>query len=333
MKNSEKQYLDIFNLQSFRGFNRLFSPNLASRYRVIPLAEEGSQVTVAMANPDNREAREAILTALGPSVYVVRVDGDVIDSLLTKFCKNTNYCSLDLALWMPNKNISPEVEIYANHLADLLGAHLRHFVPTTLSNKGYQPVSPETAFTEAGDIRLEEQERSNNKELIDKFPAKKIVDRHINSLLVVRQPRWPIKNFLLILRNTSVDETAIDWTIRIARSCRAKVTILPISIPVPTMYQRYYAMVSNMDKILSPDTDFGKNLRLVAQILVNSEVNGTLRLRQESPTWQIRFELLESEYDLVVIDQKPSNTFWNWILDELTNPLLSWTERPVLITS
>jgi hypothetical protein len=332
MKNRETQYLEFNNLGRLHRLNRLLVPYLASRYRVLPVAEDGARVTVAMADPDDKEAREAMLAALGPSVYVVRADVQVIDSLLEKFWKNANNRSLELALWVPNKSNSTEVENYANCLAALLGAHLNQIeIPNTGKEACKEPTT-RVEHTAGGAVGVEMLEKANLERLTDRPPVGKLADQLTTSLLVVRQPRWPIKSFLLILRNGASDATAVEWTIHLARSSGATVTVLPLSIPIPTNYNQNSPKRCSIDTILTSKTELGQKTRLVAQLLANSEINGTLRLRQEPPTWQIRFELLENDYDLVVIDRKPSNKLWDWILGELVNPLLSWTDRPLLIT-
>ena len=332
MRNREKQYLEFNKLETIPRLARLLPPDLASRYHALPVAEDGARVTVAMADPDDKEAREAILAVLGPSVCVVRADAQVIDRLIAEFWEKASNRALELLLWVPTKSIATEVESYADHLAALLGAHLNQFETSCTGNEAYRALTSEIEHIKADIVVLGEFEQSILERLIEGPPQNKLADQLPTSLLVVRQPRWPIKNILLILRNETIDETAVDWTVCLARPSGADVTILPLTIPVPAMYDQRPRMRCSIDTILTSDTKLGKKLRLVAQRLVNSEINGTLRLRQEPPTWQIRFELLENDYDLVVIDCEPPDKLWHWILGELVNPLLSWTDRPVLVT-
>lgn len=331
MKNQATQHLELDNLQANPRLAKLLPPDLACRCRALPVAEDGERITVAMADPDDKEAREAIFAVLGPSAYVVRADARIIDRLLAEFREMTINQSLELLLWAPAKAIPDEVETYAKDLATLLGAHLSMFETSCMGNEAFRALTSEIDHIKADIVILGEFEQSILERLIEGPPENKLAYQLPTSLLVVRRPRWPIKNILLILRNGVIDETAVDWTVCLARPSGADVTIVPLTIPLSAMYDQYSRMRCSIDTILTSDTKFGK-LRLVAQLFVDSEINGTLRLRQEPPIWQIRFELLENDYDLVVIDCNPPNKLWHWILGELVNPLLSWTVRPVLIT-
>jgi nucleotide-binding universal stress UspA family protein len=331
MKNQDT-YLEINRLETNPKLAGLLPRELAFHYHALPVAEDGERITVAMAEPNDKAAREAIMGVLGSSACVVRADAQIIDGILAEFWKKASNPSLELLYCVPTRAFADQVEAYASNLADLLGAHISQFETSKTGHEAYRALTAEIEHIKADIVVLGEFEQSFLKELIEGPPENKLADQLPTLLLVVRQPRWPLKNILLIIRNDGIDETALDWAVWLARPSGAAVTILPLTIPVPTKYDQDPRLSFSIDTLLTSDSKLGKKLRSVAQRLVNSEIKGTLRLRQESPTWQIRFELLENDYDLVVIDCEPSNRLWHWILDELVNPLLSWTDRPVLFT-
>ena len=330
MNNQETQYLDLNRLEAIPRLAGLLPPNLACRYHALPVAEDGVRITVAMADPDDKDAREVIMAALGPSTCVVRADAQVIDSLLAEFWEKASNQSLNLLLWVPTRAVADEVEAYAEDLATLLGAHLSRFETPKTGNEAYRVLTSEIKRTKADIVILGSNEQTTLNRLLEVWPEYTLADRLPTSLLVVRQPSWPIINVLLVLRNKGKEETAVDWTVRFAQPSCADVTVLPLTIPAPAMCDQDPRLSYNIDTLLTSDSKLGKNLRFVAQRLVDSEINSTLRLREELPIWQIRFELLQKDYDLIVIDCEPRNRLCRWMLGELVNPLLIRTDIPVL---
>jgi hypothetical protein len=152
-----------------------------------------------------------------------------------------------------------------------------------------------------------------------------------NSLLVVNKPSWPIRNILLLLKEDALGESALNWTINFAQPTGANVTILPFTSTIPENFYYESVMRRGRDSVLSSQTRSGRKLRLAAQTLVDYEITGMLRFRQEPPVWQIRFELLENEYDLVIADCGSHNWFWQNILAEAVTPMFNWTKVPMLI--
>ena len=58
--------------------------DIEQRYHVLPITEADGKVTVAMANPEDPEASQAVVSLLGNSVYLVHADMDVIDKIRLK---------------------------------------------------------------------------------------------------------------------------------------------------------------------------------------------------------------------------------------------------------
>ena len=332
MKNQATQYLEFNRLEANPRLAGLLPFDMACRYHALPVAEDGARITVAMANPDNKEAREAILAVLGPSACVVRADAQVIDRLLAEFWEKASNQSLELLLWAPAKTVANEVETYAKDLATLLGAHLSQFETSKKGNQAYRALNSEIERIEADMLIFGAMEKTFTKRLIEAPTEKKLVDILQASLMVVRKPRWPLENILLVLRNESPDQSAIDWTVRIAQLSHAEVTVLPLTMPIPVMYDQIPGMDCSIAALLSSNCNLGKSLRMVARRLVDSEIKGTIRLRQEPLAWQIRFEVMERDYDLIVIACGSHNQLRRWLSGELINPLLGWAEGPVLVT-
>jgi nucleotide-binding universal stress UspA family protein len=332
MRHQDTQYLVYDELEAIPAIARLLPRELASRYHALPVATDGVRITVAMANPDDKEARERINAIFGPSACVVRADESVIDKLLEEFYQEVSKHPPELLIWVPIKSSEAEIETYTDQLATLLDARLNRFETSSVDNQAYEALIAEIGHIHPNVVVLSKLEGSVLERLIEGSPEHKLTNQLPGSLLMVRQPRWPLKHILLILRNGASDESAVQWTISLAHLSGARVTILPLTNQLPNLDDLDTPIRCSLDTILASGSVFGKKLRIVAQQLVDAEISGTLRLRQEPPTWQIRIELLEHDYDLIVLNSEPHDELWHWILGELVNPLLSWTDRPVLVT-
>jgi len=332
MKNREIQYLELMHLEAVPAIAGLLPSNLARRYHALPLAEDGERITVAMANPEDQEARKVISGILGPAVCFVRADKKVIDRQLARFWQKEIGKKAKYLLWISQDSSWEELRAYSDHFTTLFGARSKivdtpdHGVNSCLALLlEIEKIEPDLVIlTGLGFDHLNRLIGSQSK----KEPAR----HYPSSLLVVRQSRWPIKNILLGLSHEGDDESAVDWAVDIARASRAEVTILALTQPMPITWDEDFRTRCRIDTALSLDTRIGKKLRRVAQHLVSAGVNGIFHFRQEPPTWQIRFELLENEYDLVILDSGYPDKLWSSIIEEVIDPLFSWTELPILIT-
>jgi hypothetical protein len=106
---------------------RRLSPVLAFRYHALPLAEENGHVTVAMAEPDNVEARQAVAAALGAELYIVRSDPAVIDALLSEVWPAESPQPLRLLVCVPASPVAAKVQAYVQRIGNLLHSHLIYF--------------------------------------------------------------------------------------------------------------------------------------------------------------------------------------------------------------
>jgi nucleotide-binding universal stress UspA family protein len=73
-------------------------------------------------------------------------------------------------------------------------------------------------------------------------------------------------------------------------------------------------------------------MRQVAQQLVNGQIEGTLRLRQGWPEWEIRREVVEGRFDLLVIAAAPQDRIRRWTLGDLATSLVRTVNRSILVT-
>lgn len=330
MKKQVQYYLELNRLEPNLQLARLLPPDLALRYHALPVAKDGERITVAMADPNDIKAREAVLTTLGKATCIVQADVNAIDGLLEDLWHENINHTLNFLTWLPSDSLGAVVKTYAQNLSALLGASLSHFETSKTGRGAYRSLVEETKLVRADMVIFRAPCQSLLKRLVrgsDEYMMTELLP--VSSLLVYGF-RWPIKKILLVIRNEESDETPLNWTLNLAKASDAFVTVLPITIPVPGIYAH---IQPDVPTLLTTDCPLGRKMRWVAHRLADWEIEGSLRLRNESPNDQIRCEVIEGDHDVIVIAAEPQNRLRGWIHGELVKPLLSWADRPVLVAN
>jgi len=323
------QHLTLDKLVVSPRLARRLPPALAFRYHALPVAEDRNRVTVAMADPEDSIARAAVAAALGTRLYVVQSDPAVIDGLLTEIWPQTARHPLRLLVYHRTSPISDEVKSYAQYMCDLLDGDLS----TCQAVAGTD--NPVEDLTEAGRghdlVVFGELDKSLVERLLQGAADNGARERLSASVLVARQPRWPLRRVLLVIRDQGADDVAVDWVVHLAQPSKAAVTVLAVVPPVPAMCGYTDRMQHGLAEWLATDTALGRQLRRIGRRLMNWEAEGTLRFRQGPPDWQVQREVAEGDYDLIAIAADPNGRWLRRLSGELVSPLLRWTNRPVLI--
>jgi nucleotide-binding universal stress UspA family protein len=358
--NPQAQHLILDELTVNARLARRLSPAVACRYHALPVAEADGRITVAMADPDDTVAREAVVTALGAPSCVVGGDPVTIDALLAEVWPEVLKRSLRLLVcahasptddvrepplastctapnavrckWPARADESnDEVLTFARALGGLLNAHVSYFSPLVGDDANCDGLAQVVGRNGYDLVVWGEPEQSFGQRLVDGPTYRKVTERVSTSLLVTRRPRWPFKRLLLVVQDEETDNVAVDWVVRLARPSGAAVTVLAVVPPLPAMYNRRARMQQGLDALLTTDTALGWQMRRVARWLVDWEVEGRLRLRQGALDHQIRREVAEGDHDLIAVAAKPYGLWRRWLLRDSVASLLRWADRPVLI--
>ncbi len=312
---------------------RRLAPVVACRYHALPVAEANGRITVAMADPDDPVAREAVVSALGAPSYVVKGDSAAIDALLAELWPGVLQRSprlLVCAHASPHV-IADEVSHFALALGDLLDARVGHFSPKGGTKDPCDALAREVERAGYNLVAWGEPEQTAGRRMLSGPAYCQAVERVPTSLLIVRRPRLPLRRLLLIVRGEDVDSVAVNWAVRLAQPSGATVTVLAVVPPVPAMYDRCKRMQVRLDVLLTTDTALGRQMRRVAQCLVDWDVEATLRLRQGAPDEQIRCEVTEGDFDLIAVATQPHDQWRRWLMRDQVLSLLRWADRPVLV--
>ncbi|MDH3674628.1 MAG: universal stress protein [Anaerolineae bacterium] len=326
------QSLILDNLVVDPSLARRLPPTIALQYHALPVAKDNGHITVAMATPEDQLARHAVASALDAELYAVQGDPAAIDELLTEIWSEETTQPLRLLVCDNAGPAAREVRAYARHLSDLLHAQLDFFQTDSPTNSTLAKLVG-TAKHSHDLVIFGEPAQTPLKRMFLGPAGCGAAERLPTSVLIVRGPSWPLKRILLVTRGQSgVDDPAVDWLVRLAQPSKAAITVLALVPAMPAMYQKAMtAMPHGPNDWLTTDTPLGRQLRQIAQHVVNWEMQGKLRFRQGPPERQIRREAAAENYDLMIIAADPHDWVLRRLLGGLVKPLLRWTERPVLV--
>ncbi len=220
-----------------------------------------------------------------------------------------------------------DVREYAQYLRGVLGGRICY--EPMLSKEDAGRIRQASADCDL--VVFGEPEQSWLDTLLTGRPCDQAVAKSSTSFLLARRPRWPIKHILLVLRIEETDEAAAAWLAHLVQPGKTAVTILPLVPSPPAMYSLGNRVQTGLDVLLSPNTSSGNYLRYVAQQLKHWQIDGNLHLRQGDADRQIRDEVAEGNYDLVLIGAEPHGRFYRALLGEMVKPILRWIDRPLLI--
>ncbi len=324
-------YLTLDELKADPVLARRLPSELAWRCHALPLAEDNGRVTVAMADPDDAEARQAVVAALGPRSCVVRGSPLAIDARLTEIWGYEAPGVLKLGVCESAEHPRGELWDYARALGVLLGAHVKHLTAAVeVDNQaGLEALThcDLTFFQDPGHPLL--------RRLLSQSPAGGAIAPSQNAtpfgILVAQRPRWPLRSILLAICGDSTDDSAVTWAVRLARPSGAAVTALSVVPPVPAMYRGLSRMEQSVAALLSTDTALGRQMHRAARCLAEGKVDATVRLRQGAPDHQISREVLERDHDIVIMATRPCRWLWRQLRGDPICSLLSRLDRPVLL--
>jgi nucleotide-binding universal stress UspA family protein len=304
--------------------------DLARRHHALPLAENRGRVAGAIANLENAQACDAVLSTLASKSCVVEGGPLILDAWLAKVWGDAACCRPKLQVCAFPDPLSDELWSYAQALGALLDVHLGR-----IGTPG--EVNALTRAVRCGDCDLIIFGKGSHP-LIRRLLSPSTADGAPSSqrsavpsaVLVAQVPRWPLERILLVLCGESADGVAVDWALRLACPSTADVTILAVVPPVPAMYHGLPRMEQTLRSVLTSGTALGSQMHQAIRRLAERKVDCTLRLRHGAPDQEICQEMFEGDHDLIVMATKPCRWWLRQLQGDPICSLLSRVDRPVL---
>lgn len=347
-------YLNLKDLVPDGETVRWLPLDVARRCRALPIAQDNGAITIAMADPADRVAREAVTAALAeqaasrsarsPQVYLVQGDGALIDARLADLAGGEGGLE-QVWLRQPLHGDKAGVISYATQVAALLGAPLNRYDPLLAAQGGpddgaqdlrWKPVSALRPGSAVPDGRLVILP------CVDfNLPGPLQSSGHVSgpAMLYACRPRWPLRRLLLIVRGDPVDGAALAWAARLARGAGSASTALmiaphtPASQASPPAHRSLQAGAhDDISSLLSANNAIGHQMRYAAQRLDALQMDAVLHLRQGAPEVMIREELASAPYDLIIAGVAVRGVEAQWRLRPLLHKLLPDLDCPLLLT-
>ena len=326
------QFLRLDRIKANPQIVKLLPQDIAFRYHALPVASNGSRITVAMGSPDDSAATDAVAAVIGLPICLVQADPDEIDQCLSEIWPQIHTPQFHILVWSPETSVDPALKCYSQALADLFQAECKEVEFNWSGAKSFDAFVGEIEQIYPNLIVFQIQSPPLMKRLLIDFAVNKLIERIPASILIVNLPSWPLERILWVLRDgVDQDEAVVDWVIRLAHSGHAEVTVLPLLPPIPQMYGPLIR--HSLPCLLSSNDPLGVKMREIARRLKIEQINGIFKIRDGAPMEQIRSAVSERKTDLVVIAAEPRNHLWRWLIGEVVNNIHTWCDRPLLIVN
>jgi hypothetical protein len=275
--------LSLSQIQIDSALARRLPRRLAYYHLALPIAEDESQITVAMAYPDNRRVEEVIRATLGTTIIPVRSYADEIRKALDTVWQQDEIERTGLICWTDIADRRTEVDAYGQKIAAALS--LAQVVNSESSLEDFIDQARETRPA------LVVCETANPKTLGD------LLTNLPTSILLLRGSCKPPKSILHVLRGHTPDKRALDWVIPIAQHHDAQITLLAAATSVET--QRGNPLMSDFASLILPEhpaqvVEYG-------QILASMNLHGRLKFAEGQLEQVLMSELAKAPYDLIAI--------------------------------
>jgi nucleotide-binding universal stress UspA family protein len=327
VKADQLTYLELDELAAHPVLARRLPHDLAWRYHALPLSEDNGRISVVMAEPEDPEARRAVLAALGPTACVVKGSVSAIDARLAEVWGGETGPCLTLSACAFPEPFRDKQWAYTQALCDLLGAHLWQ----VCTEEDLQALGEGGEHARCDLVIFADGSHPLLRHLLSRYSAPG--QAGASSILVAQRPMWPLERVLLVICGGKEDDAVVDWAVRLAGPSAAAITALAVVPPMPAMYFGLQRMEHSVAALLASDTALGRKMHHVARRLAESNVDSTLCLRQGAPDQQICRKAVEGDYDLVIIATRPCRWWLRQLKGDLVCSLLSWVERPLLIVA
>lgn len=285
-------YLALKYVETDQRLLNLLPAEVAIRCHAIPVAWDGSRVTIAMAHPEDDQARKTVIAALGSAPCIVQADPQMLERLLKQIQVETRANPMmQILFWAPATAETQTELAYARDFCKIIKADARCLETSNTQTAAltivYQEVTRHKSdlLAYSGRVALHSSE-----ELIQRMPT---------NLLLIRDAHLPVQRILLILQQSTLDFAVLEWGLLLAQATGASLNLLPILPPVPGMLRP--ALQHSLPELLASNCPLGAQLRAFSRRLVQAGVNGSIHLRQEYPEQQIQQELSTAEHDLVLL--------------------------------
>ena len=161
----------------------------------------------------------------------------------------------------------------------------------------------------------------------------KVAGQASSPVLVVKGDRpAKIEQILIAIRGQKMNPKVVKEGAELARAAEAKVTVLYVTAPVPTMYTGLDELDESLQELLNTDTPIARYLRWSAQYLADMDVEADLEVVQGVASDEIMREARQGDYDLIVMGAASVlSSIRRLFIDQVTPHVLERSPCSVLV--
>jgi nucleotide-binding universal stress UspA family protein len=141
-----------------------------------------------------------------------------------------------------------------------------------------------------------------------------------------------IRRILVCTGGKKYIDDAVQLAGEIARCVNGTITLLHVMAEPPAIYADLVRLEEDVDRLLSSDSELGRNLRGQKESLQKMGIEVEIRIRHGLALDQIFIEANEGKHDLIVTGTSQARgPFRHYIMGDLTRGVLNRAECPVLV--
>jgi len=331
IKRRMPQILQLEDIPIDQRIAKRLPPRLAFGYHVLPLAFERNRITVAMADPGDELAIEAVKSALGVKPTIVKSDQAWIDSFLVELWPEYHFDDLHLRLCSFSNRPSIKLRNYSKYICDILSIPACN-ADTIVGISRAPSKLTEESMGKVDLLILEDSlVRKECMSPLRRAGIRRILKLYQPSVLIARQPKWPIGKVLLVLNCENLDYVMLEWIMKFSLDSQAEVTLLVSLPPVPRMYRGLDEMSLQIPRILNGKSTLGNHLKGLVERLETYGMNVKLKIDDVDAKWVIKNEVSEEDYDLIVVTAESRSWLRRILLSSLVEHVVEFADKPILI--
>lgn len=289
---AEMSNIPYFSLRDFPEFEidaelvRQIPRKLAYYHLVLPLSAEGSELSLAMAEPDSPLVIDMLEHLLNATIVPVHSPASEIREVLDRVWRYIPISAPQFLIW--------ESSLHVHQMAQ----HLRQIFPASILDLQHEDQNTLLLYTQDDKTALAVIDAAK----VDVSSLIPLIREAASPLFLLRGDLAPERYFrriMLALRGHAPDLSALDWVIPLVTTHHSELSLLAVTPPPRAI--RTLRLQHSLAAFLDPKREPAQHLAECTQRLDVAGIQGYLKLCQGDPFVQIQAEFSTGEYSLLVI--------------------------------
>ena len=318
-------FVDLDQIDIDCKVGHLLPPEIAHRYHALPVASDGTRITIAMACPEDRTACRIVKSLIEAPVFLIQADTDEIDNLLHQLWPQ-EFNRLKFLFWSLDENTHQALS-FTKRIARSLGAELEQIDSRSYEGDFYEDLA---CCLQEWKTDLIVLQAMNPYPMLKKL-VKRLRPNSLPDLLILPQaPKSHFHNLLMVTEGRICSEKGVSWALRLSEIDQVNMNILPVLPPTPPCYGSL--LQHDLVAIETGNHPLGKDLRFQAKRLKEKNIKVTCKLRCGDSYDQIREEMNATQPDLIILPAITAKGKVCWESVDIFNILYKYISIPILIT-